>query len=54
MTTRKSPGAPARASTTTPIADTNRSAYRAQDGYAAPTEDGLAQVVAERWELVTT
>jgi len=52
--TRIAPGAPARGYSTTPIADTNRSAYRSQDGYAAPTEDGLAQVVAERWELVTT
>jgi len=51
MTTRKTPGAPARGYSTTPIADTNRSAYRSQDGdgYAVTTvEDRADMAVASR------
>jgi len=39
---RRSPAAPGRATSTTPIASTNRSAYRPQDGYAAPTAEDRA------------
>lgn len=36
---RRNPGTQARATSTTPLADTDSSLYRRQDGYTAPTAD---------------
>lgn len=41
---RRNPGTSARATSTTPLADSNSSLHRAEDGYQAPT-------VAERREV---
>jgi len=41
---RRSPAAPGRATSTTTIASTNRSAYRPQDGYAALTAEDRADL----------
>jgi hypothetical protein len=39
---RRNPGAPARATSTTPLADTKSIAHRRQDGFAAPGAEDRA------------
>jgi len=52
MTTRKTPGAPARGYSTTPIADTNRSAYRSQDGYVMTAYERLLDALRSQGSTV--
>jgi Family of unknown function (DUF6011) len=42
MAKRRNPGTGARATSTTPLADSQSKAYRYQDGYAAPTAEDRA------------